>query len=83
MQQVGRRSQPRLVATSVSTLLTIVHHVGHIPFAIFLEYSRAVYLVVVIGRGYNEAIFIGCAHLVIDALHDVFADVIGKDHVKM
>ena len=77
MQQVVRRRQPRLVATSVSTILAVINDVCHIPFAIVLKYGGTVYLVVIVGGSHDKAVFIGCAHLVKDALHGTLRDDVG------
>ena len=76
MQQVVTFSYPRLVATSVSTLLAIIDHISHIPSAILLEDGWTVYLVIVVRRRNHQTIFVRRAHLVIDALHILMTDVL-------
>ena len=85
MQQIDALSEPRLVASSVSTLLAVIDDVSHIPLAVLLEHRRTVYLVVVVRRSHHQTIFIRRAHLLVDALHVLLRNnVSGKtaDHSK-
>ena len=71
VQQVVRRCQPRLIAAPVQSVLAVIDNIGHQPLVAHTEHCWTVYLVVVVRGGYHHTIFIGRAHLVIDALHDV------------
>ena len=69
MQQVVRRCQPCLIASSVQSVFSIVDHIGNQPFFANTEDRWAVYLMVVVSGGYHHTIFIRSAHLIVDALH--------------
>ena len=68
-QQVVAGCQPRLVAATVQSVLSVVHHVGHQPASALAEHRRAVYLVIVVLWCHHHTIFIRCAHLFVDLLH--------------
>ena len=76
VQQVVAAGEPRLVAAPVVSILAVVDDVGHHPLAVRAEHRGAVYLVVVVRRGHHHAVFIGCAYLVVDALHLLLTDIL-------
>ena len=76
MQQVLTLCEPGLVATPVKAFLTVIAYVGHIPCVAFPEHRGAVYLVIVVSRGDDHAVFIWCAYLLVYALHLLLRDVL-------
>ena len=77
MQQIVTFSKPRFVAASIKSILAVINDVGHIPLPVLLEYRRAVYLMVVVRRRHHHTIFIGRAHLLVDALHILLRNDVG------
>ena len=79
VQQVVARRQPCLVAAPVGAVLAVIYHVGHQPPSVFAEHGGTVYLMVVVCWSHHHSVFIGCAHLLVDAPHLLFADVLCRD----
>ena len=69
MQQIVTFSKPRFVTATIKTILAIIDDVGHIPFAVLLEYRRTVNLMVVVCRCHHHTIFIRRTHFLVNALH--------------
>ncbi len=78
MQQVGTFGQPRLVATSILSALSIIYDIGHIPLVALTIDSGAIDLVLVVGGRNDQAILEWCQTGLENRQHLLLRNYVGR-----
>ena len=69
LQQIVALGYPRFIAAPVTSVLTVIHHVGHVPLVALTENGGTVYLVVIVLGSHHHAVFIGGLDFLVYLLH--------------